>query len=639
MAFNYEYPYTDPNRYNSDWLLRTVRELESVMREFTANNTIKYMGDWSIEKYYTAYSVVLFENSAYLSIRPVAQGVDIMNKTYWVKILDGDYVYKELSTRIANIESGLVEISKEVLLKNVTSYATATDMVNNNPTVDSLVFTRGYYMENDGGNAAYFIREQRENDVVSALYETSEQGLLLLKNGNVAVLVDGGIVNVLQYGIKSDGETPFNTKLDSIIKYDRANGNVRPIYFPSGEYMLDMYMQSIRQEVTVGIIDLQGLVIYGDGENTKIHGVSATGFDVFQLNGVSNISIHDLSIDAKKTTTDTTNGVNGISITNGSNNIMIERVYVDNLPYVVKDQYVDGGKGITLQNSGNNNGDIYNVKISDCVVTNSPSGIWLDFLSNDNSAVARDIIITSNTLDVWYHGITVSTGRSESGKPKESPIIITNNIVNNAVIAVDLSRVCGCIVSGNTLSSKIVDIPQQIIALESSAIPIRLSACFLVNVINNNVDYLRCREMIAFNAYALTGDCTNCNIISNNFKSEVTSGYAFNTYSYTGNESGGYPEKCVFAFNMFTDGVVNPIINYHTLHNLTMDNNELRIDAIKAMSIDLITTAGTRAISLTQDGTIATNGYITGAVAEQTKKLPIYDLQENLIGYIPIYNS
>lgn len=27
MAYNYEYPYTDPNRYNDDWLVTTVRLL------------------------------------------------------------------------------------------------------------------------------------------------------------------------------------------------------------------------------------------------------------------------------------------------------------------------------------------------------------------------------------------------------------------------------------------------------------------------------------------------------------------------------------------------------------------------------------------------------------------------------------
>lgn len=29
MAYNYEYPYTDPNRYNADWLINKMKELEA----------------------------------------------------------------------------------------------------------------------------------------------------------------------------------------------------------------------------------------------------------------------------------------------------------------------------------------------------------------------------------------------------------------------------------------------------------------------------------------------------------------------------------------------------------------------------------------------------------------------------------
>ena len=29
MAYNYEYPYTDPNRYNDDWLLNKMKELDN----------------------------------------------------------------------------------------------------------------------------------------------------------------------------------------------------------------------------------------------------------------------------------------------------------------------------------------------------------------------------------------------------------------------------------------------------------------------------------------------------------------------------------------------------------------------------------------------------------------------------------
>ena len=33
MAFNYEFPYTDPNLYNDDWLLKKMKELLTWMQE------------------------------------------------------------------------------------------------------------------------------------------------------------------------------------------------------------------------------------------------------------------------------------------------------------------------------------------------------------------------------------------------------------------------------------------------------------------------------------------------------------------------------------------------------------------------------------------------------------------------------
>lgn len=33
MAFNYEFPYTDPNLYNDDWLLKTMKELAEALKD------------------------------------------------------------------------------------------------------------------------------------------------------------------------------------------------------------------------------------------------------------------------------------------------------------------------------------------------------------------------------------------------------------------------------------------------------------------------------------------------------------------------------------------------------------------------------------------------------------------------------
>lgn len=48
MAYNYEYPYTDPNRYNADWLLNKMKELDGRLDgivEDTLKLTKEYVDD------------------------------------------------------------------------------------------------------------------------------------------------------------------------------------------------------------------------------------------------------------------------------------------------------------------------------------------------------------------------------------------------------------------------------------------------------------------------------------------------------------------------------------------------------------------------------------------------------------------
>ena len=39
MAFNYEFPYTDPNLYNDDWLLKRMKELQVQLNELEDRKT------------------------------------------------------------------------------------------------------------------------------------------------------------------------------------------------------------------------------------------------------------------------------------------------------------------------------------------------------------------------------------------------------------------------------------------------------------------------------------------------------------------------------------------------------------------------------------------------------------------------
>ena len=75
MAYNYEYPYTDPNRYNADWLLNKMKELEGRLDgivEETLALTKTYV-DKRLETYQSQI------NSIRLEIAKVSQRTDTLS--------------------------------------------------------------------------------------------------------------------------------------------------------------------------------------------------------------------------------------------------------------------------------------------------------------------------------------------------------------------------------------------------------------------------------------------------------------------------------------------------------------------------------------------------------------------------------
>lgn len=45
MAFNYEYPYTDPTRHNDDWLLNKMKELDAKVNDLSSRDVNKKISD------------------------------------------------------------------------------------------------------------------------------------------------------------------------------------------------------------------------------------------------------------------------------------------------------------------------------------------------------------------------------------------------------------------------------------------------------------------------------------------------------------------------------------------------------------------------------------------------------------------
>lgn len=132
MAYNHEYPYVDPNRFNSDWLLHKVTEIAEDMDEFKAINTVTNDGAWDITKQYQAWTVVSDNNVGYISLKPVPAGIAISNTDYWGLIADYDILITDLSTRIGALEYDMDDPAGkvEVLIDRVDNLDTQVGVLN-----------------------------------------------------------------------------------------------------------------------------------------------------------------------------------------------------------------------------------------------------------------------------------------------------------------------------------------------------------------------------------------------------------------------------------------------------------------------------------------------------------------------------
>lgn len=87
---NFIFPFTNLHELNLDWLVQTVKQLETELTKFVALNTIKYADpfQWDIKSQYAQNTLVIEpqDGTAYLSIQPVPQGVQITNTDYWTPV-------------------------------------------------------------------------------------------------------------------------------------------------------------------------------------------------------------------------------------------------------------------------------------------------------------------------------------------------------------------------------------------------------------------------------------------------------------------------------------------------------------------------------------------------------------------------
>lgn len=83
-------PYTNFHDMNLDWIIEALNEVNRKLANFVSLNTIKYADPikWDITIQYAQNTLVLDpqDGTAYLSVQPVPQGVQITNTDYWTPV-------------------------------------------------------------------------------------------------------------------------------------------------------------------------------------------------------------------------------------------------------------------------------------------------------------------------------------------------------------------------------------------------------------------------------------------------------------------------------------------------------------------------------------------------------------------------
>lgn len=87
---NFYFPFTNLHELNLDWVVQIMKQLETELTQFVALNTIKYANpfQWNITSQYAQNTLVIDpqDGTAYLSVQPVPNGVQITNTDYWTPV-------------------------------------------------------------------------------------------------------------------------------------------------------------------------------------------------------------------------------------------------------------------------------------------------------------------------------------------------------------------------------------------------------------------------------------------------------------------------------------------------------------------------------------------------------------------------
>jgi hypothetical protein len=276
----------------------------------------------------------------------------------------------------------------------------------------------------------------------------------------------------------SDNLIPFTNAIVYCQKF------AKDLIIDSGIFRMSLYFPVRQIGNPTTLKDYHNITIKGKGRKTVLKTVFATGADVLQLNAVKNLKFNDLAITGVKTDVSiNTYGINGISITNGGENIFFENIHCFDLPYIDKKTYIDGSKAFTIQVDKN----VKDIHFTNCSSQNVAFGFNLTLFSK--KVKYSNIYFENGYLDCFYRGIVLDTPNdyNNSNEANGNSCYVNNNTVINAQLGLEVVAMNNCYVNNNTFINTSTVSP--IFSWDTEKIGVKILGTFNSNFKNNIFNY------------------------------------------------------------------------------------------------------------------------------------------------------
>ena len=326
----------------------------------------------------------------------------------------------------------------------------------------------------------------------------------------------GDIVSVRDFGALGDGATDDTKAIQTALQYCRKEK--RDLLFPAGRYLVSPHFP-LRQTDSLPstVEDWNGISIFGFGKNSVIESEAA---DCFQLKAVKNLTIRNLAVTSVARGAARV-GSNGISISNGSNNITIDGVHIFDLPFVAETDSFVGGRAITLQPSTFGVEDLSNVCVRNCTSENVAIGFSLEVEGALPRAVSA-IRVHDNHFRASYRGLFVGYHTAEQQSPlDEIDVSISNNTLEGGQYGICLNGVSGAIVTGNMFLSQEVRLSGAV-ARDTLRVPIYIVGGQQSIIQGNRVRYASCDSYLMFDKVKSSAAAEQWTVTGNIFSGSCT---------------------------------------------------------------------------------------------------------------------